>query len=519
MSTKISDMTLDGTFPADAQIPFTSQSLGIGENYRMELISRINSMVGAPLSDGHIGSFAGRIIPDGSSVKGAFQALETAASRELWVEEFGAVGDGIVDDTNSFQEAIDYCEEFGLSLRIGSGLFKITSQLQMKSGVLICGTGRRVSFPLGAPTFNGSWIIYSGPIGEDNACFKFFNAQFSGIKDIGIFGSGNVERSAIAIGSDNAPASKFLTFERITFVNVDTGVRWGQRSELAPLEQCDDMSFRDLTFVSVKNGFRVNATNSSDYSIIERCGFDNVVVSAFDLADSGLLEISKCSAGFNNSSAIMFKVSAQGPDPLKISLCQSEGLDATFLDYNTTNDQGAIHLESNVINNKIVINGIVRVTSRNNFYTEPLYLTGFARFKSYDDVWVFSNQESLINLTSPAQFSSYAMKDAVSFNGANLPVNFHIEEGTAIAGGFTGLVNTRAGVSCFSFIGGAEYGLGACVRPSVDNGNAYRVIVAGVTGAEPTWPVTPGASVVSGGVTFQQVGVSAILKGYGAIAA
>lgn len=50
---------------------------------------------------------------------------------------------------------------------------------------------------------------------------------------------------------------------------------------------------------------------------------------------------------------------------------------------------------------------------------------------------------------------------------------------------------------------------GAYVRPSIANanGNIYQVTTAGTTGAsEPTWPLTSGSTVVSGTVTFTQVG-------------
>lgn len=53
------------------------------------------------------------------------------------------------------------------------------------------------------------------------------------------------------------------------------------------------------------------------------------------------------------------------------------------------------------------------------------------------------------------------------------------------------------------FAGSTAYALGAVVRPATRNTFAYEVTTAGTTAvAEPTWPVTPGTTVVSGTVTF-----------------
>lgn len=47
------------------------------------------------------------------------------------------------------------------------------------------------------------------------------------------------------------------------------------------------------------------------------------------------------------------------------------------------------------------------------------------------------------------------------------------------------------------------YSLGDVVRPTTRNGYVYEVTTAGSTSAsEPTWPTTPGNTVVDGGVTF-----------------
>lgn len=53
------------------------------------------------------------------------------------------------------------------------------------------------------------------------------------------------------------------------------------------------------------------------------------------------------------------------------------------------------------------------------------------------------------------------------------------------------------------FQAGRLYVVGEVVEPAVENGYVYEVTVGGYSGtSEPVWPLTPGATVVSGAVTF-----------------
>jgi hypothetical protein len=55
------------------------------------------------------------------------------------------------------------------------------------------------------------------------------------------------------------------------------------------------------------------------------------------------------------------------------------------------------------------------------------------------------------------------------------------------------------------------YGAGAVVRPTSRNGHTYVAAVGGTSGgSQPTWPTTPGATVVNGGVTWEEGGVDAV---------
>jgi len=80
------------------------------------------------------------------------------------VTQFGAVGDGVTDDTAAIQAAINYAQSSGQSLYITSTLhsYKITSPLIITSGVSIIGDG--YSPTVGSNFGNrgpGSWLQFS----------------------------------------------------------------------------------------------------------------------------------------------------------------------------------------------------------------------------------------------------------------------------------------------------------------------------------------------------------------------
>ena len=62
-------------------------------------------------------------------------------SNEVSVANFGAVGDGITDDTNSFLNAINYCLTNKKVLLIPSGVFLVNLELTNCNGLYIKGTG------------------------------------------------------------------------------------------------------------------------------------------------------------------------------------------------------------------------------------------------------------------------------------------------------------------------------------------------------------------------------------------
>ena len=88
-----------------------------------------------------VGSAVTSISGDSSAItynQGSTGSVERTVKSKLQeyvtVKDFGAVGDGVVDDTTAFQAAIDYCKTSGLILHVNAGTYKLTSTLDMNDG-------------------------------------------------------------------------------------------------------------------------------------------------------------------------------------------------------------------------------------------------------------------------------------------------------------------------------------------------------------------------------------------------
>lgn len=69
---------------------------------------------------------------------------------------FGAVGDGVTDDTVALQNAINECQTTGKTLDLGPGRYRITAQLDVTAAINIIGAGwDNTSIELGSQTISG----------------------------------------------------------------------------------------------------------------------------------------------------------------------------------------------------------------------------------------------------------------------------------------------------------------------------------------------------------------------------
>ncbi|GEM_PF-1534710 len=114
------------------------------------------------------------------------------------VLSWGAVGDGVADDTKPFIKAIDFATTHGYRVLVPAGIYRITKTLVVPAGVMIIGEGPG-SDPLGTP-FDGSLIRYEG----QGPAFKIIGSQ-AGLREIAIVDAnlGSLESDGVVIEADS----------------------------------------------------------------------------------------------------------------------------------------------------------------------------------------------------------------------------------------------------------------------------------------------------------------------------
>lgn len=455
----------------------------------------------------------------GSSVGKLGAAPLPNSAQEIWVTAppFNADATGKADAAPAIQAALDAAKVAGgMLVRLPAGVFLTMSTVDVPPGIQLIGSGSFYVYDNGN-VFRGSWLRYRGP--STSPALRFRNTQKNRTATFGIDCGQVAGTVGIWLGSDNVPACKDMVFEGITIFGAGAAVRWGDSNAKAALEQVDGITFRDGACHSCRKGFVINATNAADYSKVERWTFDAMEEATFDFQTFGFMLVENCAAGTDKAGHVMFKIAGASPDVLRVKGCQSEGAAGSkFLTYAATNDQGAIVLEANVVNQPIEVKGVAKVTSRDNYINSTITLSGFVRWRSYFDHWEQAPEKKFVTTHAASSFRADVFNGAGQWFGYFLPKGWVIEDGQPDAGGFMGSVVVREGVKCAGFNAGVPYTAGQHFQPRAGNGAAYRVVSGGVAGAEPAWPMRAGATVRSGAVTFQNVGPSALIKGYGAIA-
>jgi len=445
--------------------------------------------------------------------------MASRLQREIWVEDYITDPSLGVDNYPAFAAAIAQAQARGVSTVRLNGRYRTESTIVIPSGINLVGGGHHYFYEhdLGN-IFEGAWIAYRGSAA--NPAIRYGSVQNCEFRGLGIdCGDPSDGRIAISIGSDNTPSTKELLFEKFAIFGCGTGVKWGDENISAPLEQCDAITFREGAFHSCIDGFDINATNAADYSLIERISFGELQGTAFNLPGAGFMPIRQCAAGLLFDTSKMFAISGAGPDALIIEGCQSEGhANAKFMVVTGTNDERTIHLRNNQINQKIEVTGIQRIFATGNYFNSVVVLDGYVRWTGEANGWLGPLELPQVTLTNGTQFMERTQRDAGTNNGRWMPQGIRVEQ-TPVAGGYEYQGSVRSGILGFTFVPTAEYSAGMYILPSADNGYAYKCTVGGVTAAEPTWPTVVGNTVGSGGVTFQCIGVSALMKGMGSIQA
>jgi hypothetical protein len=137
------------------------------------------------------------------------------------VRDFGAVGDGVTDDTDAFQAAADHLATVGGKLRIPSGKYLITNTVSFDYAAAALGATRGISIEGDG---SGNTAILSNHSGAAFSLSKAasLGSAYSTVRGLQIYQSGASGRTGTAILIDNIA---FMVFEDMLFYNTNYGVR------------------------------------------------------------------------------------------------------------------------------------------------------------------------------------------------------------------------------------------------------------------------------------------------------
>lgn len=243
------------------------------------------------------------------------------SGNESNLQSYGAIGDGVADDTVAIQAAVDDTPATG-GIISGNGLYKITDTINMKSRTRLEGPvggypGNNTSFPEGfklawAGANNGTMLSYVGC----QFC-ELQGVNFSGGLDDGITGA-----TAILIDSVNSPASYGFDFRNFGISECKYGVKINTGG--ANDYQTSDISLRnfDISDLDLTSGYGIY-TNSRNVSnlLIEEGRFLNMRYCMY-FERVGFTNIVSCTGGFMSQRGDFITLVSH--DNIKIEQCQAE---------------------------------------------------------------------------------------------------------------------------------------------------------------------------------------------------
>jgi len=262
------------------------------------------------------------------------------------VRDYGAVGDGVSDDTGPIRAAVNAVQRGG-TVYVPSGWYRLTDEVKLAPGVTILGDHAGDPFN-GDPPSRGTVPSYLFQMEDRKAVFVIpGGATNVAIRHVSLAPSRVPSRAGSTTGkvgiriAGTWPRLVFnLAFEGITFYDLEFGIscvdeQAGDVSRDHPFDwSVSGVDIRNCRFLFPTVGVYVD-TNNADMWKLDGCGFN--VPAGGDgvyLQRAGLMYMVNCAGGGNEiSNNRLIRIAAHrvgGADNLVLDGCQAETL-ANFI--------------------------------------------------------------------------------------------------------------------------------------------------------------------------------------------
>lgn len=203
--------------------------------------------------------------------------LETVFENEIDdrgvnIKRFGAVGDGVTDDTDAIQEALDT----GQTVLIPHGIF-LAGDIKINNNTRIIGVGREHSIIRHKPNSNNS-LFSKRTVGA--VSLEISDVTFD---DNGVINDRKHIEDNILYLYDVFP----ITIERCNFINMYLGINIETSEQYASENITHNIVFRDCEFSSHSDFIgnehdvaAINVNRAMNDGLIENCTFKNLISNA-----------------------------------------------------------------------------------------------------------------------------------------------------------------------------------------------------------------------------------------------
>ncbi len=152
------------------------------------------------------------------------QQSNTPADGVYAVRDFGAVGDGVADDTEAIQRAIDRAAENGATVCLPPGKYRVAGSLSVKAGVTLKGAN---TAPMSITPLTGTILLATGGRDQEDAPALFEMTNATNVSGLTVFYPEQTVNDIRPYPWTVHMQGFDTTLENVTFINSYNGIKVG----------------------------------------------------------------------------------------------------------------------------------------------------------------------------------------------------------------------------------------------------------------------------------------------------